>query len=78
VSLLTENGDTKDDLRLPTDDQLLTQVPFLLIQTPLLFPRTFQLLLCQNTRLMMDVGTCVSLFAFLTEGFEDDFLAFIL
>lgn len=26
VSLLTESGDTKDDLRLPTDDQLLTQV----------------------------------------------------
>jgi translation initiation factor 5A len=26
VSLLTENGDTKDDLRLPTDDQLLTQI----------------------------------------------------
>jgi hypothetical protein len=26
VSLLTENGDTKDDLRLPSDDQLLSQV----------------------------------------------------
>lgn len=26
VSLLTENGNTKDDLRLPTDDTLLTQV----------------------------------------------------
>ncbi|KAL3353035.1 hypothetical protein AABB24_020832, partial [Solanum stoloniferum] len=26
VSLLTENGNTKDDLRLPTDDALLTQV----------------------------------------------------
>ena len=26
VSLLTENGNTKDDLRLPTDDNLLTQV----------------------------------------------------
>ncbi|KAG6551184.1 hypothetical protein Mapa_007420 [Marchantia paleacea] len=26
VSLLTESGDTKDDLRLPTDDQLLTQI----------------------------------------------------
>jgi len=26
VSLLTENGDTKDDLRLPTDEQLLTQI----------------------------------------------------
>ena len=26
VSLLTENGGTKDDLRLPTDDNLLTQV----------------------------------------------------
>ncbi|KAG2407760.1 Eukaryotic translation initiation factor [Vigna angularis] len=26
VSLLTENGNTKDDLRLPTDDSLLTQV----------------------------------------------------
>ncbi|CAL5374269.1 unnamed protein product [Camellia sinensis] len=25
VSLLTENGNTKDDLRLPTDDALLTQ-----------------------------------------------------
>ncbi|OAY79558.1 Eukaryotic translation initiation factor 5A-2 [Ananas comosus] len=25
VSLLTENGNTKDDLRLPTDDSLLTQ-----------------------------------------------------
>ncbi len=78
MSLLTENGDTKDDLRLPTDDQLLTQVAFLLIRTPLLFPRTSELLLCRNTRLMMDVGTCVSLLAFLTEGFEDDFLAFIL
>lgn len=29
VSLLTENGNTKDDLRLPTDDALLTQVGFL-------------------------------------------------
>lgn len=27
VSLLTENGGTKDDLRLPTDENLLTQVP---------------------------------------------------
>lgn len=26
VSLLTENGGTKDDLRLPTDENLLTQV----------------------------------------------------
>ncbi|KAL2340725.1 hypothetical protein Fmac_008665 [Flemingia macrophylla] len=26
VSLLTENGNTKDDLRLPTDDSLLTQI----------------------------------------------------
>ncbi|EFJ34513.1 hypothetical protein SELMODRAFT_142541 [Selaginella moellendorffii] len=26
VSLLTENGDTKDDLRLPTDDQLNAQI----------------------------------------------------
>ncbi|KAK3027377.1 hypothetical protein RJ639_040175 [Escallonia herrerae] len=26
VSLLTENGSTKDDLRLPTDDALLSQV----------------------------------------------------
>jgi len=26
VSLLTENGNTKDDLKLPTDDSLLTQV----------------------------------------------------
>ncbi|KAJ4943952.1 hypothetical protein NE237_026720 [Protea cynaroides] len=26
VSLLTENGGTKDDLRLPTDDTLLTQI----------------------------------------------------
>ncbi|PHU17998.1 Eukaryotic translation initiation factor 5A-2, partial [Capsicum chinense] len=26
VSLLTENGNTKDDLRLPTDENLLTQV----------------------------------------------------
>lgn len=26
VSLLTENGNTKDDLRLPTDDTLLAQV----------------------------------------------------
>jgi translation initiation factor 5A len=26
VSLLTENGDTKDDLRLPSDDQLLSQI----------------------------------------------------
>jgi translation initiation factor 5A len=26
VSLLTENGGTKDDLRLPTDEALLTQV----------------------------------------------------
>lgn len=26
VSLLTENGNTKDDLRLPTDDALLSQV----------------------------------------------------
>ncbi|KAL6199156.1 hypothetical protein ACLB2K_028943 [Fragaria x ananassa] len=26
VSLLTENGNTKDDLRLPTDDALLTQL----------------------------------------------------
>ncbi|MCO5569799.1 hypothetical protein L7F22_023513 [Adiantum nelumboides] len=26
VSLLMENGGTKDDLRLPTDDQLLTQI----------------------------------------------------
>jgi hypothetical protein len=30
VSLLTENGNTKDDLRLPTDDSLLTQVGFML------------------------------------------------
>jgi hypothetical protein len=26
ISLLTESGDTKDDLKLPTDDALLTQV----------------------------------------------------
>ncbi|KAJ6899806.1 hypothetical protein NC652_026069 [Populus alba x Populus x berolinensis] len=26
VSLLTENGNTKDDLRLPTDDSLLSQI----------------------------------------------------
>lgn len=26
VSLLTENGNTKDDLRLPTDENLLSQV----------------------------------------------------
>ena len=26
VSLLMDNGNTKDDLRLPTDEQLLTQV----------------------------------------------------
>lgn len=26
VSLLTESGGTKDDLRLPTDDNLLSQV----------------------------------------------------
>jgi len=26
VSLLTENGGTKDDLRLPTDETLLSQV----------------------------------------------------
>jgi translation initiation factor 5A len=26
VSLLTESGDTKDDLKLPTDDALLTQI----------------------------------------------------
>ncbi|MGD7340738.1 hypothetical protein ACQCRO_27950, partial [Ralstonia pseudosolanacearum] len=26
VSLLTENGNTKDDLRLPTDDSMLTQL----------------------------------------------------
>ncbi|KAJ0680445.1 putative ribosomal protein L2, domain 2 [Helianthus annuus] len=26
VSLLTENGNTKDDLKLPTDDTLLTQI----------------------------------------------------
>jgi translation initiation factor 5A len=26
VSLLTESGDTKDDLRLPSDDQLLAQI----------------------------------------------------
>lgn len=26
MSLLTDNGNTKDDLRLPTDDNLLTQV----------------------------------------------------
>lgn len=26
VSLLTENGNTKDDLKLPTDDNLLTQI----------------------------------------------------
>jgi translation initiation factor 5A len=26
VSLLTESGNTKDDLRLPTDDSLLGQV----------------------------------------------------
>ncbi|KAJ0754967.1 putative ribosomal protein L2, domain 2 [Helianthus annuus] len=26
VSLLTENGNTKDDLKLPTDDALLTQI----------------------------------------------------
>jgi hypothetical protein len=26
VSLLTENGNTKDDLRLPTDESLLSQV----------------------------------------------------
>uniref|UniRef100_A0A0E0MMT0 Eukaryotic translation initiation factor 5A n=1 Tax=Oryza punctata TaxID=4537 RepID=A0A0E0MMT0_ORYPU len=26
VSLLTENGNTKDDLRLPTDDNLLSQI----------------------------------------------------
>ncbi len=31
MSLLTENGDTKDDLRLPTDEQLLTQVELLLL-----------------------------------------------
>jgi hypothetical protein len=78
VSLLTENGDTKDDLRLPTDDQLLTQVALLLIQTPLLFPQTSELLLCRNTCLMMDVGACLSHLAFLTEGFEDDFIACIL
>ncbi|PNX64113.1 eukaryotic translation initiation factor 5a-2-like protein, partial [Trifolium pratense] len=26
VSLLTDNGSTKDDLKLPTDDSLLTQI----------------------------------------------------
>ncbi len=26
VSLLTENGNTKDDLKLPTDESLLSQV----------------------------------------------------
>ncbi|KAK9266019.1 hypothetical protein L1049_010757 [Liquidambar formosana] len=26
MSLLTENGNTKDDLRLPTDDNLLMQI----------------------------------------------------
>lgn len=26
VSLLTDNGNTKDDLKLPTDDSLLSQV----------------------------------------------------
>ncbi len=26
MSLLTDNGNTKDDLRLPTDDNLLTQI----------------------------------------------------
>jgi hypothetical protein len=35
VSLLTESGDTKDDLRLPSDDQLLAQVAFLPMQIPL-------------------------------------------
>ncbi|KAG2277878.1 hypothetical protein Bca52824_031720 [Brassica carinata] len=29
VSVLTENGTTKDDLKLPTDEALLTQVTFL-------------------------------------------------
>jgi hypothetical protein len=28
VSLLTENGNTKDDLKLPTDENLLNQVLF--------------------------------------------------
>lgn len=28
VSLLTDNGSTKDDLKLPTDETLLTQVTF--------------------------------------------------
>jgi hypothetical protein len=36
VSLLTENGDTKDDLRLPSDDQLLSQVALWLEQIPFL------------------------------------------
>jgi hypothetical protein len=35
VSLLTESGDTKDDLRLPSDEQLLAQVAFLPMQIPL-------------------------------------------
>lgn len=34
MSLLTENGNTKDDLRLPTDDNLLTQVGLTCISFP--------------------------------------------
>ncbi|KAK6136426.1 hypothetical protein DH2020_029847 [Rehmannia glutinosa] len=32
VSLLTENGNTKDDLRLPTDESLLSQVRIFLLR----------------------------------------------
>lgn len=44
VSLLTENGNTKDDLRLPTDENLLTQVSKHLTAHPI-FQHYFQVVI---------------------------------
>jgi hypothetical protein len=59
VSLLTENGDTKDDLRLPTDEQLLTQVELLLTQNfcaPMYVLQPMACCIVETICLMIDVS----------------------
>ena len=48
VSLLTENGNTKDDLRLPTDDSLLTQASDLVFSLSDMLEQVFLFVLSLN------------------------------
>ena len=48
VSLLTENGNTKDDLRLPTDDSLLTQASDLVFSLSDMLEQVFLFVWCLN------------------------------